>query len=273
MPRAEHTVYQGLEGAYSNLTAVQFFSQYSEAGSSRTKTFDAAVRVVDESIGDCVALPIKGSTAGNVADSYDAFAKREVLMIGEYPLPVRHALPACGDTALADIRTVYSYPQSTRQYVPFFEEHSKTEAVAVSNIAIAARLVQAMGRSSAAAITSVYVGQIYSLRVLIPTLGYRAESTTRFLIVGKGKLHLCGAKTVNLMMETRYEASIFYHVLGALYAEGINPLRLAVRPVPGVSRVYRLFLDFSGSLEETAAQRALQGVGRLSTSLHILGCS
>lgn len=272
LPHAERIVYQGLEGAYSNLAAVQFFSQYPEAGFSHVKTFDAAVRAVDEGTGDYAVLPIENSTAGSVADSYDALAKREVSVVGEYLLPVRHALLACGDAELADIRTVYSHPQGIKQCAPFFEEHPEIEAVAVSNTAVAAQLVQAMGKSSAAAIASAYAGQIYGLKVLIPTLNYRAENTTRFLIVGKEKLYLCGAKTVSLMMETRHEAGALYHVLGALYAEGINLLRLAARPVPEVSWAYRFFLDFSGSLEEAAVQRALREVERLSTSLRILGC-
>ena len=245
LPHAERIVYQGLEGAYSNLAAVRFFANYPEAGFSHVKTFDAAVRAVDEGTGDYAVLPIENSTAGSVADSYDALAKREV---SEYLLPVRHALLACGDAELADIRTVYSHPQGIKQCAPFFEEHPEIEAVAVSNTAVAAQLVQAMGKRSAAAIASAYAGQIYGLKVLIPTLNYRAENTTRFLIVGKEKLYLNGAKTVSLMMETRHEAGALYHVLGALYAEGINLLRLAARPVPEVSWE------------------------RLSTSLRILGC-
>ena len=187
LPHAERIVYQGLEGAYSNLAAVQFFSQYPEASFSHVKTFDAAVRAVDEGTGDYAVLPIENSTAGSVADSYDALVKREVSVVGEYLLPVRHALLVCGDAEPADIRTVYSHPQGIKQCAPFFEEHPEIEAVAVSNTAVAAQLVQAMGKRSAAAIASAYAGQIYGLKVLIPTLNYRAENTTRFLIVGKEK--------------------------------------------------------------------------------------
>ena len=79
LPHAEHIVYQGLEGAYSNLAAVQVFRDYPEASFSHVKSFDAAVRAVDEGTGDYAVLPIENSTAGSVADSYDALAKREVL--------------------------------------------------------------------------------------------------------------------------------------------------------------------------------------------------
>jgi chorismate mutase/prephenate dehydratase pheA len=92
------------------------------------------------------------------------------------------------------------------------------------------------------------------------------------LVIGKEKLYLEGAKTVSLMMETKHEAGALYHVLGALYGEGINLLRLAARPVPEISWAYRFFLDCAGSLEDAAVQRALREVERLSTNLRILGC-
>ena len=138
--------------------------------------------------------------------------------------------------------------------------------------AVAAQLVQAMGKRDVAAIASAYAGQLYELEVLIPALNYRAENTTRFLVIGKEKLYPEDAKTVSLMMETRHEAGALYHVLGALYGEGINLQRLAARPVPEISWAYRFFLDCAGSLDDAAVQRALREVERLSTNLRILGC-
>ena len=272
LPHAARIVYQGLEGAYSNLAAVQVFRDYEEASFSHVKSFDAAVRAVDEGTGDYAVIPIENSTAGSVADSYDALAKREVSVVGEYLLPVKHALLAAKGTALSDIKTVYSHPQGLKQCAQFFEAHPEIEAVAVSNTAVAAQLVQAMGKRDTAAVASAYAGQIYGLKVLIPALNYRAENTTRFLVIGKEKLYLEGAKTVSLMMETKHEAGALYHVLGALYGEGINLLRLAARPVPEISWAYRFFLDCAGSLEDAAVQRALREVERLSTNLRILGC-
>ena len=76
LPHAARIVYQGLEGAYSNLAAVQIFRDYEEASFSHVKSFDAAVRAVDEGTGDYAVIPIENSTAGSVADSYDALAKR-----------------------------------------------------------------------------------------------------------------------------------------------------------------------------------------------------
>ena len=141
-----------------------------------------------------------------MADSYDALAKREVSVVGEYLLPVKHALLAAKGTALSEITTVYSHPQGLKQCAQFFEEHPEIEAVAVSNTAVAAQLVQAMGKRDVAAIASAYAGQLYGLEVLVPALNYRAENTTRFLVIGKEKLYPEGAKTVSLMMETRHEA-------------------------------------------------------------------
>lgn len=272
LPHAEHIVYQGLEGAYSNLAAVQVFRDYPEASFSHVKSFDAAVRAVDEGEGDYAVIPIENSTAGSVADSYDALAKREVSVVGEYLLPVKHALLAAKGTALSDVKTVYSHPQGLKQCAEFFEAHPEIEAVAVSNTAVAAQLVQAMGKRDVAAIASAYAGQLYGLEVLVPALNYRAENTTRFLVIGKEKLYPEGAKTVSLMMETRHEAGALYHVLGALYGEGINLQRLAARPVPEISWAYRFFLDCAGSLDDAAVQRALREVERLSTNLRILGC-
>jgi len=48
LPHAARIVYQGLEGAYSTLAAVQIFRDYEEASFSHVKSFDAAVRAVDE---------------------------------------------------------------------------------------------------------------------------------------------------------------------------------------------------------------------------------
>ena len=66
LPHATRIVYQGLEGAYSNLAAVQVFRDYEEASFSHVKSFDAAVRAVDEGTGDYAVIPIENSTAGSV---------------------------------------------------------------------------------------------------------------------------------------------------------------------------------------------------------------
>lgn len=110
LPHAERIVCQGLEGTYNNLATVQFFSQYPEVGFSHMKTFDVAMRAVDEGADDHAMLPIENSTADSITDGHGAFAKREVSVVDEYFLPVRHASLACNDTALADVRTVYSHP-------------------------------------------------------------------------------------------------------------------------------------------------------------------
>jgi len=66
-------------------------------------------------------LPIENSYAGSVHQNFFLFLKYPLQIVGEFYLPIRHALLGLGD--LSEIKKVISHPQALMQVENFVASH------------------------------------------------------------------------------------------------------------------------------------------------------
>jgi chorismate mutase/prephenate dehydratase len=216
-------------------------------------------------------LPIENSTAGIVSENYDLLNEFENYIVGEQIIPIRHCLMGVPGTTEQTIRTVYSHAQSLMQSDKFLEEHPSWQAVSMANNAFAARKVAEDHDITEAAIASRYAAEAYGLNIIREGVNQAASNSTRFIICTNQKIFLEGAKKISLILEIEHESGSLYRILSHFIYNNLNMTKIESRPIEDRNFEYRFFIDFEGSLEDSAVRNALRGLRDETKYLKILG--
>lgn len=261
-------VFQGAEGAYSQMAMHQYFGD--NVDSFHVDTFRDAMIAIDEGSADFAVLPIENSTAGIVSEIYDLLVEFENYIVGEQIIKIEHCLMGVPGAQLSDIKTVYSHPQSLMQSARYLNAHS-WQQISMQNNAFAARKVSEEGDVSQAAIASELAAQLYHLQVLEKGVNQSSTNSTRFIIVTNQKIFLENAKKVSICFEVPHESGSLYHMLSHFIYNNLNMNRIESRPIEDRNWEYRFFIDFEGNLSDSAVKNALRGLRDEARNMKILG--
>lgn len=261
-------VFQGAEGAYSQAAMVKYFGEH--VNSFHVDTFRDAMMAIEEGSADFAVLPIENSTAGIVSEIYDLLAEFENYIVGEQIIKIEHCLMGIPGATLADIRTVFSHPQSLMQSARYLNERDFKQ-ISMQNNAFAARKVAEDGDKTQAAIASEYAAEIYGLSILAKEINHSSTNSTRFIIVTNQKIFLKNAGKVSICFEVPHESGSLYHMLSHFIYNNLNMNRIESRPIEGRNWEYRFFIDFEGNLSDSAVKNALRGLRDEAQNLRILG--
>lgn len=262
-------VYQGTEGAYSQLAMKAYFGD--DTDGYHVETWRDAMEAIQRGEADYAVLPIENSSAGIVGENFDLMLEYDNYIVAEKTIKIEHALLGLPEAELSDIRTVYSHPQALMQSVDFLNEHKEWERVPVKNTAVAAKQVVGEQKKEQAAIASEVTAGIYGLKVLKKHINYSEENSTRFIIVGGRKLRLKGADKVSICFEVSHESGSLYRMLSHFMFNNLNMVKIESRPIKDKSFEYRFFVDLEGDLGEDAMQNALKGLLEEALYVKVLG--
>ncbi len=268
-PEAPRVIYQGVEGAYSHMAALQFFGE--EAFLAPVETWDEAMNALCAGRGDYAVMPIENSSAGTVGNVFDLLMKYDNYIVGETVLPVEHALLGVPGADIAQIWRVISHPQALAQCAKYLAEHRGWEQEQALNTAAAARRVAEEKDPSQAAIASRLAGQLYGLEVLKAPVNHDLGNVTRFVILSNRKIFVKTARRITVCFECPHETGALYRLLSHFIYNDINLTRIESRPIPGETWEYRFFVDLDGNLVEPGVKNALKGLSEEALSLKILG--
>ena len=262
-------VYQGTQGAYSQLAMKAYFGEDMEG--YHVDTWRDAMEAICKGEADYAVLPIENSSAGIVGENFDLMLEYDNYIVAEQTIKIEHALLGLPDAEISDIRTVYSHPQALMQSVDFLDEHSEWERVSVKNTAVAAKQVVKEQRKDQAAIASEVSAELYGLKILKNNINYSDENSTRFIIVGGKKIRIKGAQKVSICFETAHESGSLYHMLSHFIYNHLNMTKIESRPIEDRNWEYRFFIDFEGNLADSAVKNALRGLREEARNMKILG--
>lgn len=267
----EHTkvIFQGAEGAYSQLAMEQFFGR--EINCDHVDTFREAMEYVADGKADFAVLPIENSTVGIVSEIYDLLVEFENVIVGEQIIPINHCLLGVPGAALSDIRMVYSHPQSLMQTEQFLSTHPDWEQIKMQNNAFAARKVSEDNDKTQAAIASEYAAKRYGLTILQRSIHQCSDNATRFIVISGKKIFLKKAQRISVCFELPHESGALYHILSHFIYNNLNMSRIESRPVKDKGFEYRFFIDCNGNLKDAAVQNALRGLKEEALNFRILG--
>ena len=262
-------VYQGLEGAYSEEAAIEYFGR--DCNRMHVATFKDAMSLIDEGLADFAVLPIENSSAGIVSENYDLLTRFENYIVGTQVISIRHCLAAVPGAKVEDIRDVYSHEQAIMQCRDYLDKHRSMHAHSCKNTAMAAVMVAAEAERSKAAICSEHCAELNGLEILERGINYSSKNSTKFIIVTNQKIFLKNAKTVSICFEIPDTTGSLYHVLSLFYYNDVNMSHIESRPISEHPGEYRFFVDFEGNLAESSVRNALHGLREETVNMKILG--
>ena len=270
LPFVTHkVVYQGVEGAYSQLAMKAYFGE--DIDSFHVDTWRDAMEAIKCQKADYAVLPIENSSAGIVGENFDLLVEYDGYIVAEQTIKAEHALLGLPGAGLSDISRVYSHPQALMQSVDFLDEHMDWERISVKNTAGAAKKVVEDQKKNQAAIASMVTADIYGLEILERNINYSDDNSTRFMIVAGRKICLETADKISICFEASHESGALYHMLSHLIFNHLNMVKIESRPIKDKSCEYRFFVDLEGNLKDGAVQNALKGLMDEALYLKVLG--
>lgn len=239
--------YQGIEGAYSYLTALREFGENNLFRSAQT--FKEMFELIRTGEADAAVVPIENSLIGSIYENYDLISQYDMRIIAEHYKKIEHCLllypsKEAKDARLKQIRRVMSHPKALEQCSHFFQGHAWMEAVVYMDTAAAAKKIAALKDPSYAAIASAYAGEIYGLDILEEKIEDDPRNYTRFVIVMQKGSFDCEADKCSLLLQLKHCPGALAEGLKEFAIEGFNLTKIESRPLRGSLFEYEFTIDF-----------------------------
>ncbi len=260
---------QGIEGAYSQITAKRLFP---EGTFLYFKNFGAVIKAVREGMCDFGVLPIENNTFGSVKAVYQLLGKEEVNIVRGFRLKIEHQLLAKPGTKLKEITNVYSHEQALGQCAEFLRSlGDKVAETPCRNTAVAARMVAESSDPTVACLSSPECAKLYGLEVLKWKAADNDTNYTRFLCIARRKDIYPGANRISMIMTLPHHPGALCDILMKFKEQKINLLKLESEPIPGQDFEFRFYLDIEASMRDEAVRRMMREIKDSCTSFSFLG--
>jgi prephenate dehydratase len=218
-------------------------------------------------------LPIESSLSGPVAETHDLLYRAPLSIVAETVIPVEHCLVAKAGTALEDVRVVRSHPEAFAQCRGALRELGITRRVASATTADAARELSEREGEDEAAIASRQAAELYGLRVLLPDVGDRSDTSTRFVAVKPFTelAHDGRPWRSALTFCTDHAPGALYRALGPIAELDVNLVQLVSRPLPDSPWKYRFDAVVDGHPLDANIAEALRRLRPITRELRVVG--
>ncbi|WP_349254956.1 prephenate dehydratase [Zoogloea sp.] len=254
-------------GTFSESAAVKHFGH--AARLAPQTTIDDVFREVESGHAQYGVAPVENSTEGAVGRTLDLLLSSPLQICGEVVLRIHQHLMS-GETALGDVRKVYSHAQSLAQCHEWLNSHLPgVPRISVASNAEAARL--AASEPGAAAIAGEAAAERYALPTLARSIEDEPNNTTRFLVLGRHDAGPSGADKTSLIMSAANRPGAMHALLAPLADAGVSMTRLESRPARAALWEYVFYVDFAGHRNDPEVRKALDALSAHASFLKILG--
>jgi prephenate dehydratase len=271
--RVRTIVYFGPPGTF---TEEALLTQDDLAALSRTaqRSVPDVIASVERGEFDAGLVPIENMIEGSVSVTLDTLAFDSELWIQrEIDLPVSLSLCAKPGVALADVRTVVSFPHAIAQCRGYLSNKlPKADSRASYSTAEAASEVAKSKRSDLAAICNRLAAEMYGLDVLATEIEDHPENQTRFVLVGRGIPAPSGHdKTTIVCFQREDRPGSLLAILQEFAARAINLTKLESRPTKRGLGDYCFFIDVEGHVSDELIADGLRNLAAKQAEVKFLG--
>jgi len=240
---------------------------------------DALDAVKDGRAGEAI-IPIENSQHGRVADIHFLLPESGLSIVGEYFMPIHHALmapPLPDDTPRGPddvIEAAYSHPQALGQSRFFLRERSIVP-LSYADTAGAAAFVAEKGDVTLGAIAPAIAAQLYGLEIVANHVEDSHDNMTRFVVLADKPAFLTNdtdaPAITTFIFEVKNIPAALYKVLGGFATNGVNMTKLESYQQGTSFSATRFYADIIGSPGDPAVDRALEECAFHSKELRVLG--
>jgi prephenate dehydratase len=233
-------------------------------------SFEDAIDAVRDGRAGSAMIPIENSLHGRVADIHFLLPESDLVITGEYFLPIRYELMGVGD--MSAVKEAISHPQALGQCRHWLRNKGITP-VAYPDTAGAAAQAAELNDPSIAAIAPIGAATIYGLKTLASGLEDSDDNMTRFVILAKSGAPVTNDGTVmtTLIFELKNVPAALYKAMGGFATNGVNMTKLESYQVGASFAATTFFADIEGHPDDPAVARALEELAFHSKSVRLLG--
>ena len=263
-------LYQGTEGAYSQLAAIEVFPK---AETVSCKTFEDCFKscLNDESLK--TIIPIENSIAGRVADIQHLMNKYKLQIYAEHFHKVSHNLMALPGITVKNLKSVRSHSQAISQCQKILSDNN-LEPIIAADTAGSAKFISENSLKDEGAIASSLAAKIYNLEILQNNIEDDKKHVTRFLIMGKKANHPefeGGNYITSCIFKVKNKPAALYKCLGGFATNNVSLSKLESFSEQSSFEQYLFLCDIVGHIEDPKVQKSLEELGFHTISLEILG--
>lgn len=262
--------FQGFSGAYSDMACRAVFP---DAQTLPCETFDRAFDAVKTKKADYAMIPVDNTLAGRVADVHRLLPQSNLQIIGEYFLPIHHALMGVSGSNINNITTVHSHIHALPQCRDIIKALNLSEKVH-ADTAGAAQEISKLKDPSQAAIASTLAAEIYNLEVLKNDVQDADHNTTRFLVLSRDayvpEYNDQDLFITSFIFEVRNIPAALYKALGGFATNNVNMTKLESY-VNENFEAAQFYADVMGHPENRALQLAMEELGFFAKEVYPLG--
>jgi prephenate dehydratase len=244
----------------------------------------ARTRVPQRSVPDVIAaverhefvagvVPIENMIEGSVTVTLDTLAwESELLIQREIDLPIALSFCVRPGVALAEVRSVLSFPIAAAQCRGWLARKvPQADFRAANSTADAAREV-ARSKKPLGAICNPLAAERYRLKVVAREVADHPENLTRFVVVGRGVPAPTGHdKTTIVAFQRADRPGSLLTILQEFAARNINLTKLESRPTKQGMGDYCFFIDLDGHIADELLADALRNVAAKQAQVKFLG--
>jgi prephenate dehydratase len=264
-------LYQGNEGAYSQLAAKEIFP---DAELISCKTFEECFKKSSNDESLRTIIPIENSIAGRVADIQYLMNKYKLQIYAEHFHKVSHNLMARQGVLIDNLKYVRSHSQAISQCQKLINDY-KLEPIIAADTAGSAKYISENSLDDEAAIASTLAAKIYDLKILKKNIEDDKKNITRFLFMGKKIEHPEFKKEENFItsciFKVKDKPAALYKCLGGFATNDVSLSKLESFSDQSSFEQYLFLCDIVGHIEDPKVQKSLEELGFHTISLEILG--
>ena len=259
--------FQGAPGANSHVAVSQAVPDYLPLPCFG---FGDAIDAVREGQAALAVIPIENSLHGRVADMHFLLPESGLAIVGEYFLPIRHALMGTGTRD--QVSQAMSHPQALGQCRHWLRDQGIVP-VAYPDTAGAAAMVAALGDPKVAALAPPGAADMYGLICFETDIADADHNVTRFALLAREPLEPAGPGPfmTSFVFEVRNVPAALYKALGSFATNGVNMTKLESYQRGASFSATEFYADIVGKPGDAAVDRAFDELGYHAKELRLLG--
>ena len=238
-------------------------------------SFEDALEAVKDGRAGAAIIPIENSQHGRVADIHFLLPESGLKIVGEYFMPIHHALMAVGEAKEGrTFEAAYSHPQALGQSRRYLRARGIVP-LSHADTAGAAAYVAERGDPSVAAIAPALAAELYGLTIIERNVEDSADNMTRFVLLAREALEapaLAGQPVMTtFIFEVKNIPAALYKALGGFATNGVNMTKLESYMENAAFTATFFYSEIDGRPGDLAVARAFEELQFFSERFEILG--
>ncbi len=239
-------------------------------------SFEDALDALREGRADRAIIPIENSQHGRVADIHFLLPESSLSIVGEYFMPIHHALMALPNDGGADgpYTAAYSHPQALGQSRRYLRERSIVP-MSYADTAGAAAFIKEQGDRQACAIAPKIAAELYGLKIIDENVEDASDNMTRFVVLARAPLDPADFQgqvaMTTLVFEVKNIPAALYKAMGGFATNGVNITKLESYQKGASFAATRFYADIVGAPGDPAVDMAIEELAFHCKDLRILG--